>query len=287
MMNIFVPASVIDRLRQFVALSFAIKVDHDSIVPDHYDAPSSICDNIGTPNSAPSEETTRRWYPVVGGLDIPVHIGKKGKTTMVVSTLQLHHTVTTVGYVLSERGNKVRPDLIGADKRTTGENVKVAKQRGEEVTITVDTPVCAFVCDTSLRAVTEEGEHSAQILACPVVIIECTYLEEEYAAEGDRRGHIVWTGGLRDVVLSTYHAYKSRSGGGRGGNAGPSAGAPVFILMHFSLRYSDDEIREFFRERSGLGAALTTSEVSDAGRKPHVVLWLDSGIEQLWFQDLV
>jgi len=42
----------------------------------------------------------------------------------------------------------------------------------------------------------------------------------------------------------------------------------TFVLVHFSLRYKDDEIRSYFQ-----------SAGSDGTRPKNVVLWLDSGID--------
>ena len=42
----------------------------------------------------------------------------------------------------------------------------------------------------------------------------------------------------------------------------------LFVLVHFSLRYTDSQIREYFQTAG-----------SDGQRPPNVVLWLDSGID--------
>ena len=71
--------------------------------------------------------------------------------------------------------------------------------------------------------------------------------EDEAATEAINRGHASWTQ-LRDTV-----------------ECHPDT---TFVLVHFSLRYKDREIREYFQTAG-----------SDGRRPGNVVLWLDSGID--------
>merc|ERR1712000_120042 len=89
--HIFCPRPVLHRLREFVQMSFAIKVDECNEVPDHYSSPprhtyaSSTRTMEGGGSGAADEckavyadweETRRRWYPVEAGQCIPVALGK-------------------------------------------------------------------------------------------------------------------------------------------------------------------------------------------------------------------
>ena len=68
-------------------------------------------------------------------------------------------------------------------------------------------------------------------------MIVCTYLEQSLSVEAARRGHITWHG-LRPHALAQRAADR------------PS----TWVLIHFSLRYSDEHICGFFRDplRSGI-----------------------------------
>lgn len=296
--HIFAPAKVINRLREYAQLSFSMKVDYDLEVPPHYCTPPRIFSNDGEPVYAPWEETKRRWRPVEGGLTVPVAFGKGGKQIMVIQTVTLlHNRCSTIGYLIFEKKSKLMPHLEGIDKKTTTANVMQAKSRGEAVTMDVNSPVMAFICDTSIEAVTT-GDESSLILSMPALMIECTYLEESMNAEATKRGHVCWSQ-LCPVVISKLRQLRE---------------VPfTAILIHFSLRYTDGDIVAFFMnpDLNGLGriarrktAGVVTFEYTegtfslygDSGEAHkrsntveygpcHLVLWLDSGVEEIWFQN--
>jgi hypothetical protein len=159
-----------------------------------------------------------------------------------------------------------------------------------EINETVDVPLMAYLCDTTVDVLAEEPQATEWIFKCPVVMIECTYLDssakeekaevndkkkqkqpkkEEEAQEGEeveptvvpsvgkalgqeeiearKRGHSSWIG-LRPYIESHPEI--------------------CWILFHFSSRYSDEEIRQFFQTAS-----------SEGTRPPNVVAWLDSGVD--------
>jgi len=92
------------------------------------------------------------------------------------------------------------------------------------------------------------------IFRCPNVVVECTFLgaagmtEAEADREAVARTHVSW-GHLRPHVLGNPQC--------------------CFVLVHFSQRYRDRDIKEYFaKERGAHGLA-------------NVVLWLDSGVVDL------
>ena len=255
--HIYSPYSTINRLRQFAQLSFAIKVDEGNEVPQRYCTPCAITSGNGEASYTPFEEKTLHWHAVLPGLQLPLLAGIGKKQHFTINTVELFHTCTAVGYIISQQRSKLRPELKNDDDRTTAANVNAARQRGEEINIIYDNPIVAFICDTDIRALTT-GPHAMQILTCPVAIVECTYLEENMKSEADRRGHITWSD-LLPLVINTPNQI-------------------TFILIHFSLRYSDDEVVDFFRTSSG---ACMREIRDDSNEVPKVVLWLDSGIVRL------
>lgn len=152
LVHIFTPSTIINRIRQFVSLSFSIKVDDNSPIPDYYQAPELYTSPIyKNPIYSPQEENSHRWHPITPGLNIPVDIGRNGKKTLYIQTVKLYHTVSTVGYIISEKRTKLRPDLNKGDKKLTNECVAAARSRGEEVTIEISHPICSYLCDTTAR----------------------------------------------------------------------------------------------------------------------------------------
>jgi ribonuclease Z len=242
---------------------------------------------------------------------VEVKLGKVGKQLYVIDTVQLMHTVSTVGYIVSERRVKMIPEVLQrlenecGNKKDLGKRIQMARSSGEVLERIEDSPVCAFICDTTAEALRPgAGLHAEQILASPVVLVECTYLEESFSAQAGRKGHVVWEGasGLGTIVkqhlfpspLCDNHSDKTAGGGAGAGDVrreGPcscsSSAQPqtTFVLIHFSLRYSDAEIRNFFLNagRTGLGSSVSTED-GGWGVPPHLVLWLDTGVVQLWYQ---
>jgi hypothetical protein len=276
--------------RNTYCIHVCTQVDHYTAPPPHEEMSNNY---DGQPLHQSWETSTRWWYPVVHSQSIPVRLDKNkskcGSKVIVVETVQLTHTVSTVGYIIYERRRKIIPAVLkrlvsecGSDKKALGKRIQHARTSGEEVECDIDIPICAFICDTTTQAL-KCGLHSSRILAAPVVIVECTYLEECYTSEANRRGHVVWSGeeGLcsvvRDQIFPTTHESTSECS-----SECSSVRQPVtFILIHFSLRYSDSSVVDFFMDMDavGLGSAVTTH----GSGPPHVVLWLDSGVVQLWY----
>jgi ribonuclease Z len=88
------------------------------------------------------------------------------------------HTVPSLGYVLYEKRSKLRPDLVGQPQ----EKLIELKQKGEEITITLEVPLVCYTGDTMW------GPHfdRPDVLNAKVLITECTFVEP-----GDEKRAIV------------------------------------------------------------------------------------------------
>lgn len=225
--RVFAPASCMHRIRQFTQLSFAIKVDCDSDLPDMYCPPceqplvprpfpvapklnssqsSTLSDvsfnELSYPQDGqaifdPWEEKVRRWHPVIGGLTLPLYFGKTHahQQPFIVQTATLSHgRCAAVGYILSEQRTRLRPDLVSSDPKAAVTNILAAKARGEAVDESYYSPIVSFVCDTSVAALTEGvGPQAELIMSSPVLILECSYLAADMEEEAQHRGHVVWS----------------------------------------------------------------------------------------------
>ena len=58
----------------------------------------------------------------------------------------------------------------------------------------------------------------------------------------------------------------------------------TWVLIHFSLHYSDEEIFGFFRDPLHSGIVLESTDLEGV-RPPDLVLWLDSGVVPLWIAE--
>jgi ribonuclease Z len=170
-----------------------------------------------------------------------------GRRAHHVRVVECEHKVPCVGYAVSEQGKELRPEYRAlrrslVEEGRGGEFGRIMAERrraGAEVEQEVRRPLFAFLGDTHVNVF----ERNPWLLRYPVVITECTYLHDTELERADRVGHTVWSR-LRPVV-----------------EAHPET---LFVLIHFSLRHSDQDVLDFFA-REGRG--------SDGGRLDNVLLW--------------
>ncbi|RJL36183.1 MBL fold metallo-hydrolase [Bailinhaonella thermotolerans] len=160
--------------------------------------------------------------------------GRRGHHVRVV---ECRHKVPCVGYAFSERRKALRPEFEELRRSLAGEGrdgefgriVARAREEGAEVETEVRKPLFAFLGDTHV----DVFARNPWLFDYPVIITECTFLDDAEMDRANRVGHTVWSR-LRPVV-----------------EAHPRT---LFVLTHFSLRHSDREVVAFFRrewERSG------------------------------------
>ncbi|MEV4224236.1 MBL fold metallo-hydrolase [Nonomuraea sp. NPDC049725] len=184
-----------------------------------------------------------RLHGVAGGDEFG--FGRRGHRVRVV---ECEHKVPCVGYAFSERVKALRPEYEEL-RRSLAERGRGAefgrlmareREKGVEVDALTTRPLFAYLGDTHVRVF----ERNPWLLDYPVVITECTFLEDGELERADRVGHTVWSR-LRPIV-----------------EANPRT---LFVLIHFSLRHSDREVLEFFRRQR---------ERPGASRPDNVLLWV-------------
>ena len=174
---------------------------------------NNFCD--ATRQLSKHTKSVKNEYPIVGlypGDSIPL------KGNYYAAVYNLYHNAPCRGYGIYERRNKLRPDLQGASK----EQIMAAK-RENSITVPVNVPILAYLCDTTIEVL--RGPNAKEILTFPHIMIECTFLYDE----APDASHIRWSE-LKPYVV-----------------ANPQT---TFVLIHFSFRYTDEEIREFFQKES-------------------------------------
>ncbi|MGW5345668.1 MBL fold metallo-hydrolase [Streptomyces sp. NPDC004050] len=154
--------------------------------------------------------------------------GRRGHHVRVVECV---HKVPCVGYAFSERRKALLPEYeelrrsLAAQGRGAefGRTLARLRAEGVEVEREVLRPLFAFLGDTHVSVFAD----NPWLFEYPVVITECTYLDDAELERADRVGHTVWSR-LEPVV----------------------EGHPdtLFVLTHFSLRHSDQDVLAFFRE---------------------------------------
>lgn len=158
--------------------------------------------------------------------------GKRG--SHVVRVVRTEHKVASVGYAVAENRRALVPELQELKATLApdafGRLVADRRRQGGAVDRQVRRPLFAYLGDTHADAL----GRSPWLFDYPVIITECTYLDDAELDRARRVGHTVWSR-LRPFVV-----------------AHPDT---LFVLTHFSLRHSDREVIAFF-EREGLANVL-------------------------------
>jgi ribonuclease Z len=102
-----------------------------------------------------------------------------------------------------------------------GHEIAKIKKSGMCVTCEREVPSFAFICDTSISVL----EKYPNILHYPIIFIECTFLYPEEISNCEATKHIHWE--------QLYPYIQTHSD-------------QLFVLIHFSLRYEENEIIDFF-----------------------------------------
>lgn len=163
------------------------------------------------------EVNTDNWltYHPQGG-DMSFNV-ESNKNKLIVRSFDCDHSIPTVSYGVSLIKKKLNPEYAGLK----GKEIADLRKSGVDVSIEIPDKKFAFVCDTSIKIF----EMNPFILEYPLVFIECSFIldgEEQTAVE---KKHIHWKE-LKPYVLANKQT--------------------KFMLIHFSLRYKDEEIKEFF-----------------------------------------
>ncbi|KAF4969865.1 hypothetical protein FZEAL_10147 [Fusarium zealandicum] len=131
------------------------------------------------------------------------------------------HTVPCLGFYFSLVSNRLRPEYTSQ----TGPQLKALRQSGVEITATHSTPMFAFLGDTTAATLAAEPDWLKQ--GIPVVITECSFLYQEHKPQAVRTKHTSWSD--LELVIRKWPR-------------------TTFVLTHFSMRYNDKAIRDFFLE---------------------------------------
>ncbi|KAF3925973.1 hypothetical protein ABW20_dc0106973 [Dactylellina cionopaga] len=173
----------------------------------------------------------------------------KTHPTVSVSILPRNHTVPSVGFLFTQTSNRLKSQY----RSLAGPELKSLRQQGAEITYKHLSPIMAFLGDgdhTSLLGDPEwlVGNEEKGSSPCPVVITECSFLYEAHRAQSEKTKHTLWSD-LEPIV-------RRHSG-------------TVWVLMHFSRRYSDEDIVKFFEELAE----------REEGCPQNIVVWVDGGNE--------
>eukprot|EP00026_Physarum_polycephalum_P017099 Phypoly_transcript_18198.p1 GENE.Phypoly_transcript_18198~~Phypoly_transcript_18198.p1 ORF type:complete len:253 (+),score=21.57 Phypoly_transcript_18198:95-760(+) len=153
--------------------------------------------------------------------NVKYDINPTGKKTYTMRVIPCIHPVPCVGYCFWEPRTKLKEEYKSLDGKKIGE----LRKSGVEVSEMVELPMFVFMGDTAAKVF----DTNPQLFSFPVILIECTILQEDVPHEAEEKGHTSWND-LKPYVV-----------------ANPQT---TFVIIHFSLRYSNEEIHSFFTKEN-------------------------------------
>ena len=141
------------------------------------------------------------------------------KMPYIIDVIRSNHTVPCMSYGFSEIRTKLKDEY----KAYTQEEIEKKKLDGYEITHKIEVPQFCFVGDTDEKILT-----NTILQKFPTIIIECTFLYDDHIKLAKKDKHMHWTN------LEKYISDNPEI---------------TFILIHFSARYSDDDITTFFSNK--------------------------------------
>ena len=134
-----------------------------------------------------------------------------------IQVFECDHTIPTISFGFSQNRKKLKKEYLGLNNK----EICDLKKSGIDFLINKKFDMFAYVCDTSI----EVFNINPEILNYNVIMIECTFLFSEDLENAIKRKHIHWEQ-LKSYVIKYPKIH--------------------FILFHFSRRYKDKQINDFF-----------------------------------------
>jgi ribonuclease Z len=158
-----------------------------------------------------------------------------------IQVIRCPHRVPSVGYCVSDVRKTLKPEYKGLSQKEIGQ----LKKSGVEIVETTEFRLFAFMGDTT----PELFELHPEVFGFPTIFVECTFWDhredDHLEAQAAKTTHIHWNK-LKPVI-----------------QAHPEC---LFMLIHFTLRYDETQIAEFFKRES------------EQNQLYNFALWLDAGV---------
>lgn len=140
---------------------------------------------------------------------------------LVVKALKTQHRIPSLGYVVFDRRKKLRPELTAL----SGEQIRILKESGTEVTYEVRVPLIGFTGDTAPAGL----DQNPLFYETQVLVTEVTFLAP------DHRKHLIHKHGHihLDDLVDRQDQFKNE----------------LIIASHLSTRYSDQQAHRIVKKR--------------------------------------
>ncbi|ETO27505.1 hypothetical protein RFI_09629 [Reticulomyxa filosa] len=165
------------------------------------------------------------------------------------SLMICHHSVPCLGYKFDEKKKVRKPEYANITKK---EDFIALRKQNVDVNMEVWEKKFVYVGDTSITVL----HTNKDLFLYPIIIIECTFLHEEEKIQDkiEHDGHILWKD-LKPFVLKHSDI--------------------TWVLIHFSCRYDEHEIVEFFQNEQNelLKTQKIQNTTSTSIPLQNIVLW--------------
>lgn len=169
----------------------------------------------------PVRELLRVWSEITGPLvDCKLHPAVAGtrfniRKDLEAKAFKATHVVPTLGYLVYETRNKLRPELVGLPSTEIAKRV----QSGETVSNSVVVPAMAFCGDTTAKVLDQEPE----LYEVEDLVLECSFMGTQNVDKASARAH----GHIHlDDLIDRADCFQNKR----------------LLLTHTSVRYSQNEI---------------------------------------------
>ena len=145
----------------------------------------------------------------------------EGGNKFVVRTLNMDHRIPCLGYNIFRLRSRLKGDYIGLP----GREIQKLRKAGVEISTTEEEPYLCFMGDTTTKVFEDYPDILNQN---STVVVECSFIDEKSRHRAETTKHTHWDD------LQPYIA---------------SHPGTMFVLIHFSLRYSALSLRRFFQDQ--------------------------------------
>ncbi|CAF2772418.1 unnamed protein product [Rotaria sp. Silwood2] len=145
------------------------------------------------------------------------------RKTMKVRVFDMDHSVSCCGYGFYECRKKLKKEY----QHLTSQDIANMRRVDNNLELSEDRlfPLFAFMGDTTPIIF---DRHSVELLQFPLIIVECSFIDnEQHAERASDIKHVIWDD-LQRFVLQHPEI--------------------IFVLIHFSQQYNSEQIRDFFRQ---------------------------------------
>jgi ribonuclease Z len=144
----------------------------------------------------------------------------EGGHKFVMRTLNMDHRIPCLGYSIFKLRSRLKEEYTGLPSREIGQ----LRKAGVNITTLEEEPYLCFMGDTTAKVFEDYPEILNQH---STVIVECSFIDAKSRQRAETTKHMHWDD-LQPLIAS--HP------------------GTMFVLIHFSLKYSTLSLRRFFRD---------------------------------------